>query len=78
MTVFNDFGEDLFARVNHEIKQLEFKKNPHIIHTYFEGVRVVDYKLSGIFDEALAFSPKNFFDIEQVLKRGARDFSKSC
>ena len=58
MTVFNDFGEDLFARVNHEIKQLEFKKNPHIIHTYFEGVRVVDYKLSGIVDVVLVFLQK--------------------
>ncbi len=57
---------------------MEFKKTPHVIHTNFEGVRGVDFKLSGIVDVVLAFSPKNFFDIVQALGRGTRDFSKSC
>jgi len=63
LSVFNDFGNEDFPRVYHEIKQLEFKKTPHIIHTNFDGVRGVDFKLSGTVDVVLAFSPKNFFDI---------------
>jgi hypothetical protein len=50
---------------------------PHIVHTVFEGVRGVDFKLGGDVHVVIAFNPKNYFDVVQALGRGTRDFNKT-
>lgn len=50
---------------------------PQIIHTAFDGVRGVDFKLGGDVHVVIAFNPKNYFDVVQALGRGTRSFEKS-
>ena len=50
---------------------------PHIIHTVFDGVRGVDFKIEGEVHVIIAFNPKNYFDVVQALGRGTRAAEKA-
>ena len=45
--MFSDFEEASFKDTNQKLRDLRFAEIPHIIHTAFDGVRGVDFKLEG-------------------------------
>jgi hypothetical protein len=77
LTVFNDFEESSFSGTNSKLRELRTVEVPHVIHTTFEGVRGVDFKLEGEVHVVIAFNPKNYFDVVQALGRGTRSIEKS-
>ena len=77
VSVFNDFEEASFPVTNQKLRDLRLVELPHIIHTAFDGVRGVDFKLKGEVHVVIAFNPKNYFDVVQALGRGTRSFDKS-
>ena len=38
-------------------------QTPHIVHSTFDGVRGIEFKLTGEVKVILAFNPKNYFDV---------------
>ena len=77
LSVFNDFEESSFAVTNQKLRELRTMEVPHIIHTVFDGVRGVDFKIEGKIHVVIAFNPKNYFDVVQALGRGTRSADKS-
>ncbi len=63
VTVFSDFEEASFPVINQKLRDLRLVELPHIIHTAFDGVRGVDFKLEGDVHVLIAFNPKNYFDV---------------
>ena len=59
------------------MRELRVVEIPHVIHTAFDGVRGVDFKLEGEVHVVIAFNPKNYFDVVQALGRGTRTAEKS-
>jgi hypothetical protein len=55
-----------------KLRELRTMEVPHIIHTVFDGVRGVDFKLEEEVHVAIAFNPKNYYDVVQALGRGTR------
>ena len=63
LTVFNDFEENSFSVTNQKLRELKTVEVPHVVHTTFDGVRGVDFKLEGEVHVVIAFNPKNYFDV---------------